>query len=267
MRQPGRTWSFLWATIFISAGPWLACSGRSKATRSDGSGGLPAGSAGSPASSAGVAGGSQSMGGTAGTLAARGGAAGLAGSPGGTSSGAGVPGGSSSGTGMAGGFRCRELGCPAGERCLSFLWTCGTSTSSCSADPSANCQPTISPACGCDGGVYDDDCAVYAAGMELDGYSPACAPPPDMFACGYTFCRTGEEFCLERYEAGWSCEPLPTTCRGNDPTCDCDDASGAGGDGGEAGGTTVDWSLVAGDSRCRECVDQGATLKVNCSPF
>jgi hypothetical protein len=136
----------------------------------------------------------------------------------------------------------------------------------CVDEPDTGCTPRIAPVCGCDGTVYEDDCVARAADVELAGFDTQCADPPDMFRCGYTFCAVGQDFCREVFEGGWYCDPLPAQCAGTDPPCDCiaGDRSG-GGEGGANAATT--WPELIGDSRCRECVDSGPGLKINCIAF
>jgi hypothetical protein len=156
--------------------------------------------------------------------------------------------------------QCGGKTCSKGQRCLPLSnWSCKSDPVACYPDPSINCVAVLEQACGCDGQVYKNECAAYAAGTDLAGYAPACTPPAGTFACGYTFCKAGQEACLEHYEAGWTCEPLPDACKGESPSCNCI--------GNTADGYNPDWGTLYGDRRCVTCADDGPGIKLKCSAF
>ena len=77
-------------------------------------------------------------------------------------------------------------------------------------------------ACGCDGVVYDSDCAAYQAGFDLDD-GGSCAVPADRFACGPLMCLRDSEYCEERTDPGersdYDCPTVPSDCM--PAACDC----------------------------------------------
>jgi hypothetical protein len=158
-------------------------------------------------------------------------------------------GGSDAGTGVA----CAGQTCGASQYCRSFLWSCEELMAEC-VDIAPGCAPSMDLACGCDGQVYADDCAAHAAGVDIDGYSPSCTPPEGKFSCGFMFCATGVEYCVEHYESGWSCETLPPGCDIAGATCECF-GGGVGGGGGTGPG------LPDG---CRECSLHGGNFELLC---
>jgi hypothetical protein len=96
------------------------------------------------------------------------------------------------------------------------------------------------PACGCDGKIYDDQCAAHAAGVDLDVTGACTAVIPDWVACGARFCDARTSYCEIHVGAApevppaYSCRPMPEACR---PPAD---DGGAAGDAGGArdGGAT-----------------------------
>ncbi|WP_437961152.1 hypothetical protein WME76_16990 [Sorangium sp. So ce119] len=79
--------------------------------------------------------------------------------------------------------------------------------------------------CACDGQVERQDCPeLRRVDISTNG---ACTPPEGTFACGFTFCQTGTEYCKHIDYATthpgfvtFVCEQLPASCDGKD-TCAC----------------------------------------------
>ncbi|MDI1449616.1 hypothetical protein [Polyangium sp. 6x1] len=157
-------------------------------------------------------------------------AAGGSGATSGTTASTGGAGGTG-GMGDAGGF---DPGNPGGQQCgpnapcsdgsycaYSGFGTCGTEgeKSECKAVPT--CTPDANPVCGCDGNVYPDRCAAFAAGVDV-GAMVGCVPPAGMFACGESFCDVGQEACAHDpiYFSYW-CMTLPAECQPQGMPKDC----------------------------------------------
>jgi hypothetical protein len=91
-------------------------------------------------------------------------------------------------------------------------------------------MPAPGKACGCDGKLYDSECAANQAGV---GLSMGCALPAGSFACGPFFCDVATEYCVVRMQpdetspTGHECRSFPAAC-GMSPDCACiqNDVSG-----------------------------------------
>ena len=116
-----------------------------------------------------------------------------------------------------------------------------------------NCDSQSPMVCGCDGKVYSNVCDAAQMGVDIAGSAAVdCAPPEGMFGCGYTFCQKGEEYCVDVFEGGWHCEPLPEECKAPDATCTC---LGFDEDGSPGPNAPAD---------CNECNGSGGQLQIGC---
>ncbi|UQA61810.1 hypothetical protein [Polyangium aurulentum] len=151
-------------------------------------------------------------------------------------------GGGGDASGSAGGPQACAKGatCEADSFCYFTYATCGTTASDkgyCELRP-ATCDSVFSPACGCDGKVYDNPCKAALAGVDVQQQDNTCTPPAGLFACGYTFCKSGEQLCRLTQKGGFnepSCAALPEACKPPAATscmcmsssgCACDDTGG-----------------------------------------
>jgi hypothetical protein len=84
------------------------------------------------------------------------------------------------------------------------------------------------PACGCDGKLGSDECAVETSRVALSVDAP-CPAPPDTFRCGYLFCPKSK-FCFESrgpkdtvfFCTDWPCPEKKCECN---PVPKCANAS------------------------------------------
>jgi len=152
-------------------------------------------------------------------------------------------GGAGASSGSAGGPQACVKGattCDADSFCYFTYATCGATASDngyCELRPTT-CDNFFSPACGCDGKVYDNPCKAALAGVDVQQQDNTCTPPTGLFACGYTFCKSGEQFCKLTQKGGFkepSCGALPDMCKPPAATscmclsssgCTCDDTGG-----------------------------------------
>jgi hypothetical protein len=87
--------------------------------------------------------------------------------------------------------------------------------------------------CGCDRGVYSDECSVYGARSDLSARG-GCPLKPDYFECGYRQCMRTTHYCEVRGPTGpgatgYQCLPftasgcpsLDCTCVTPQPSCTC----------------------------------------------
>jgi hypothetical protein len=115
--------------------------------------------------------------------------------------------------------------CASGYVCVTPLpscsgkGTCGVST----------CNTQKGPLCGCNGQVYETECALRRAGVSA---APAamCPPVADRFACGAEFCSPLTQYCRHVIRGSGmgtrGCFPFPDVCLPA-PDCACiPDASG-----------------------------------------
>ncbi|MGK3993633.1 hypothetical protein [Sorangium sp. So ce1024] len=146
----------------------------------------------------------------------------------GTGSGGGADDTDSGGGGASGGdvpVACESSDdCGADELCRFADFGCGQGEASgtCKKLP-LECGHVPDLVCACDGKVERQDCPeLRRVDVSANG---ACTPPEGTFACGYTFCQTGTEYCrrIEQTAPGlvtFVCQQLPAACDGND-TCAC----------------------------------------------
>jgi hypothetical protein len=123
------------------------------------------------------------------------------------------------------------IDCPACDACDPGTY-CSDWTKQCNFDVKANASCVPMPkecsgkdlACGCNGKVYQSPCHAAAEGIDLDWYG--CDPPsPDVFTCGYGFCKRYEEYCMTYADDSFpKCAPKPAGCSVLD--CSCATCSG-----------------------------------------
>jgi hypothetical protein len=101
-------------------------------------------------------------------------------------------------------------------------------TGTCEPRPTACPEsPIAQPVCGCDGQVYDSECAAEVAGTDVDDYAGNCTPPPQTFRCGHLFCSSMSEYCqidlsdVVGWPNGYACLPTPGACPDSGATCEC----------------------------------------------
>jgi hypothetical protein len=143
---------------------------------------------------------------------------------------------------------CGDTSCSSSEVCVWALWSCGDSDA---IEPAGHCVPRPSscpaedqPVCGCDGKIHANACEALKDGADLSAYSSVtCAAPGGRFECGYAFCESGEEWCREEFEVGWSCEPIPDACKQSGADCAC---------------------LMDKAPDCYECYEAGSDFELSC---
>jgi hypothetical protein len=121
--------------------------------------------------------------------------------------------------------------CADGDYCAYAPRLCGKGKRPGACQPKPrDCAGPRSPVCGCDGRVYDSECAAHAAGVDLDANGGCRTRVPDWIACGPRFCDARESYCeivlsdVFELPTDYTCKPLPAACRldgGARPTCDC----------------------------------------------
>lgn len=143
--------------------------------------------------------------------------------------------GSSTGAGGddGGGTPCSDnADCATTELCEFGDHSCGASgqPGSCVPRPD-DCAQEDRPVCGCDGELYPSQCAAASSGVGVD-FLGECELPNGAFACGFSFCIHGDEYCLEQGGAmpSFECLALPPVCQPPDCSCitsccGCDNAS------------------------------------------
>lgn len=84
--------------------------------------------------------------------------------------------------------------------------------------------------CGCDGKVYDNECAAQAAGADLAVMGGCKQGIVDWAPCGKQYCNARTHYCeillsdVFELPTDYFCRPLPSTClpQGNTAkNCDC----------------------------------------------
>lgn len=109
---------------------------------------------------------------------------------------------------------------------------CDFRANGCGGDDSGGtCMPrppecAIGPdVCGCDGAIYQGECAAASAGVDLDDRG-TCAPSGNTFACGHLFCQPMNEYCqVSLDDTGganfYQCIPNPGACPDVGANCTC----------------------------------------------
>lgn len=130
------------------------------------------------------------------------------------------------------GIECPSCdGCPTGSTCDFANQVCGSNDGSC-ATPESFCKTWAKisgPVCGCDGEVYPSACAAIQAGTVLN--RTGCSPPtPDLFPCGYMYCKRNSEFCRVGFgdtdDRHYECVAVPASCSILDCACVSEDCVG-----------------------------------------
>jgi hypothetical protein len=89
-----------------------------------------------------------------------------------------------------------------------------------------SCGAKVTPACGCDGKLYDNPCLAGLAGVDIDGDSSHCTLPPGQFACGPSICDLAAQYCEHTTsDMGgpdlFQCLALPLDCQSGPMAGDC----------------------------------------------
>ena len=122
--------------------------------------------------------------------------------------------------------------CAGGQYCDFPDDSCGVSgmEGTC-VDAPAGCTDDDRPVCGCDDTLHGNVCDAAAAGQDV-AFLGVCEVPNGAFRCGFSFCISGDEYCLEQAGAmpTGECVTLPPVCVPPDCSCvttccGCDNAS------------------------------------------
>lgn len=151
-----------------------------------------------------------------------------------TSTGGATTGGS--GTGASGGGPSCDSGCGPDEYCESPYYWCpdklpisGVETFPYCESRTVECNADL-PVCGCDGQVYESECAAHAAGIDMGAGESAGAicdlslTPEGRFPCGPWYCDPTNSYCFEGLgdtgDRDHACTAIPAECNGV-PACSC----------------------------------------------
>ena len=127
---------------------------------------------------------------------------------------------------------CRSpSGCAAEEYCAFEPGLCGRGerAGTCRARP-RTCEGRFAPVCGCDGVVYEDECAAHRRGVDLSVTGGCKANVVDFVPCGARYCDARREYCeivlsdVFELPTDYACRPLPSACMptgGVAKSCDC----------------------------------------------
>lgn len=118
--------------------------------------------------------------------------------------------------------------CGAGQYCAFADHKCGLGAKEGECDVLSSKEKCAGEAsesvCGCNGSIFPSRCAAQTLGDIGEG----CTTPADAFPCGFLFCNTKLQFCLETTRDGladyqcvnWQCTAHDCTCPEVKCTCD-----------------------------------------------
>ena len=123
--------------------------------------------------------------------------------------------------------------CADGEYCDFLDDSCGASGMAGACAPIVEgCAADSRPVCACGDVLHDNACTASAAGVDVSFVGECPLADPLAFRCGFSFCISGEEYCLAQAGAMPSaeCIPLPPVCVPADCSCittccGCDNAT------------------------------------------
>jgi hypothetical protein len=159
------------------------------------------------------------------------GAAGPGGAGASSASGPGTGGGGTGAAGQGGGIFTTSSGsgeCKSSMECAAGSY-CDDSGDGCFAGGPGLCNLILgcdkaSPACACDGSIYESECAAHEAGLDLA--LKGCEVPAGGFFCNALVCLSGAQACIhgKGFVTYDKCEDFPAACdpaRGGTPACSC----------------------------------------------
>ena len=153
---------------------------------------------------------------------------------------------------------CSGSTCASHELCVDPTGYCGVPRGdglNCVEKPSA-CSDGA-PACGCDGNVYDSQCAANIAGIDV-GPASTCPAPAGYFPCHNQFCAEGL-VCFTKLPPDdqtspvFGCASPPSACA-DAPSCQC------------LIGAAHDPPFYCSDKVVPTCTTNGTDVEFSCEP-